>query len=153
MGYYSEVTYVAIGKKDDMLTAIAAWRLSNPDQAAIQLDEVYIVPHGDEHLLVSFYADSIKWYDRFDAIRAHTQFLASLEDKPITARFVRIGEDIDDIEVRDYGYGCEDFPNLYGWVGPVRTISVDFNIDPNQDIRKKTKAEPCQSTAPCTTNT
>lgn len=153
MGYYSEVTYVAIGEKDDMLTAITAWRLSNPDQAAIQLDEVNIVPHGDEHLLVSFYTDSIKWYGSFDEIRAHTQFLASLEDKPIAARFVRVGEDIDDIEVRDYGYGCEDFPNLYSWVGPVRTISVDFNIDPNQDIRKKTEAELCQSTAPCTTNT
>ena len=153
MGYYSEVTYVAIGKKDDMLTAITAWRLSDPDQAAIQLDEVNIVPHGDEHLLVSFYADSIKWYDRFDASRAHMQFLVSLEDKPIAARFVRIGEDIDDIEIQNYGEGCEDFFDLYSRVGLVRTISVDFNIDPNQDIRKKTEAEPCQSTAPCTTNT
>lgn len=153
MGYYSEVTYVAVGKKDDMLTAIAAWRLSDPDQAATQLDEVYIVPHGDEHLLVSFYADSIKWYDRFNEIRAHTQFLASLEGKPIAARFVRVGEDIDDIETQNYGEGCEGFFDLYSWVGLVRTISVDFNIDPNQDIRKKTEAEPCQSTAPCTTST
>lgn len=141
MGYYSEVAYVAVGKKDDMLAAIAAWRLSSPDKAAIQLDKVDIVPYGDEHLLVSFYIDGIKWYDGFERVQAHTQFLASLEDKPIAARFVRIGEDIDDIETQNYGEGCEGFPDLYGWVDPVRTISVDFNIDPEQDIRKQAKNE------------
>lgn len=141
MGYYSEVAYVAVGKKDDMLAAIAAWRLSSPDKAVIQLDEVDIVPYDDEHLLVSFYASNIKWYDNFSTTQAHAQFLASLEDKPIAARFVRIGEDVEDIETQNYGEGCKGFPDLYGRIDPVRTISVDFNIDPNQDIRKQAKNE------------
>lgn len=141
MGYYSEVAYVAVGKKDDMLAAIAAWRLSSPDQAAIQLDEVNIVPHGDEHLLVSFYTDGIKWYDSFDAIRAHESFLTSLEDKPISARFVRIGEDVEDIETRTYGDGCDGFDDFYSYIYPVRSICIDLYIDPEQDIRKQAKNE------------
>lgn len=141
MGYYSEVAYVAVGKKDDMLAAIAAWRLNSPDKADIQLDEVDIVPRGDEHLLVSFYADSIKWYDNFDTTQAHAQFLASLEDKPIAARFVRIGEDVEDIETLNYGEGCDGFDDLYSYIYPVRSICIDLNIDPEQDIRKQAKNE------------
>lgn len=139
MGYYSEVAYVAVGKKVDMLAAIAAWRLSSPDKAAIHLDEVDIVPHGDEHLLVSFYIDTIKWYDGFERIQAHESFLSSLEGKPIAARLVRIGED--DIETRSYGDGCDDFDDLYSYIYPVRSIRIDFNIDPEQDIRKQAKNE------------
>ena len=141
MGYYSDVAYVAVGKKDDMLAAIAAWRLSDPDKAAIQLDEVDIVPHGDEHLLVSFYADNIKWYDSFNTVQAHELFLSSLESKPIAARFVRIGEDEDDTETRSYGDGCDGFDDLYDYIYPVRSICIDFNIDPEQDIRKQAKNE------------
>jgi len=141
MGYYSDVAYVAIGNKDDMLAAITAWRLSNPDEAAIQLDEVDIVPRGDEHLLVSFYTDSIKWYDDSKHIQAHESFLSSLENEPIAARFVRIGEHEDDTETRSYGDGCDGFDDLYDYIYPVRSISVDFNIDPEQDIRKQAKNE------------
>lgn len=141
MGYYSEVAYVAVGKKDDMLAAIAAWRLNSPERAAIQLDEVDIVPHGDEHLLMSFYADSIKWYDSFERIQAHESFLSSLEDKPIAARFVRIGEEENDIETQNYGDGCLGLSDLYDRIYPVRSLCVDFNIDPEQDIRKQAKNE------------
>lgn len=141
MGYYSEVAYVAIGKKDDMLAAIAAWRLSSPDKAVIQLDEVDIVPYGDEHLLVSFHIDSIKWYDGFERIQAHELFLLSLEDKPIAARFVRIGEDENDIETQTYGDGCDGFDDLYSYIYPVRSIYIDLYINPEQDIRKQAKNE------------
>lgn len=141
MGYYSEVAYVAVGKKDDMLAAIAAWRLNSPDKAGIQLDEVDIVPRGNEHLLMSFYTDSTKWYDSFEGIQAHESFLSSLDDKPIAARFVRIGEDENDIETRTYGDGCDGFDDLYSYIYPVRSICIDFYIDPEQDIRKQAKNE------------
>ena len=141
MGYYSEVAYVAVGKKDDMLAAIAAWRLNSPERAVIQLDEVDIVPYGDEHLLVSFYIDGIKWYDGFERIQAHESFLSSLEDKPIAARLVRIGEDVEDIETRTYGDGCDGFDDLYSYIYPVRSIYIDLYIDPEQDIRKQAKNE------------
>lgn len=141
MGYYSEVAYVAVGKKDDILAAIAAWRLNSPDKAGIHLDEVDIVPRGNEHLLVSFYADGTKWYDSFEGTQAHESFLLSLEDKPIAARFVRIGEDENDIETRTYGDGCDGFDDLYSYIYPVRSICIDFYIDPEQDIRKQAKNE------------
>lgn len=141
MGYYSEVAYVAVGKKDDMLTAIAAWRLNSPDKAGIHLDEVDIVPRGNEHLLVSFYADSTKWYDSFEGIQAHESFLLSLEDKPIAARLVRIGEDENDIETQTYGDGCDGFDDLHSYIYPVRSIYIDLYIDPEQDIRKQAKNE------------
>lgn len=141
MGYYSEVAYVAVGKKDDILAAIAAWRLNSPDKAGIHLDEVDIVPRGNEHLLVSFYADSTKWYDSFEGIQAHESFLLSLEDKPIAARFVRIGEDENDIETRTYGDGCDGFDDLYSYIYPVRSICIDFYINSEQDIRKQAKNE------------
>lgn len=141
MSYYSKVAYVAVGKKDDMLTAIAAWRLNSPDKAGIYLDEVDIVPHGNEHLLVSFYTNSTKWYDSFERIQAHESFLSSLDDKPIAARFVRIGEDENDIETRTYGDGCDGFDDLYSYIYPVRSIYIDFYIDPEQDIRKQVKNE------------
>lgn len=141
MGYYSEVAYVAVGKKDDILAAIAAWRLNSPDKAGIHLDEVDIVPRGNEHLLVSFYADGTKWYDSFEGTQAHESFLLSLEDKPIAARFVRIGEDENDIETRTYGDGCDGFDDLYSYIYPIRSICIDFYIDPEQDIRKQAKNE------------
>lgn len=141
MGYYSEVAYVAVGKKDDMLAAIAAWRLNSPDKAGIHLDEVDIVPRGNEHLLVSFYTEGTKWYDSFEGIQAHESFLSSLDDKPIAARFVRIGEDENDIETRTYGDGCDGFDDLYSYIYPVRSICIDLDIDPEQDIRKQAKNE------------
>lgn len=51
--------------------------------------------------------DSLKWYPEFPEVRAINKFLWQLsnEDKPY--KFIRIGEDVDDIEV-GYNYGDEE---------------------------------------------
>ena len=45
--------------------------------------------------------DSIKWYDSYTDIQNFIKVMDILDEQDIPYKFIRLGEDIDDIEIRD----------------------------------------------------
>ena len=104
MGYRSEVV-LAVNKEimPEFLAHLAtndkAKRLVFSDHC--HLDQDY---EGDGHLLVSW--TYIKWYDGYPDVDVIEKFTCEMEDMENCEmfRFVRVGENYEDIEVRGYGF-------------------------------------------------
>jgi hypothetical protein len=81
------------------------------DDGAFEID--------DENLSITFFAESVKWYDSFEDVQCHEKLLEladewleqhDIEDKfysPLRWGFVRIGEEHDDVEERHGNEGYE----------------------------------------------
>ena len=81
----------------------------------------------EKRFRINFAADDVKWYESYPDVQCHEALIslakewADESDNPeIGYRFVRIGEDADDIEQREGGDADWD------WVQVVRTISRDW---------------------------
>ena len=109
MGYRSEVA-IAIHKDlhGDFLTFLNTEKLMADifgDMSDFQLDKDY---QGEGHWL--FTANSIKWYatwDEFADIQMFEKFMDAMEEeeeKREKYRFIRIGEELEDIEYRGDWY-------------------------------------------------
>ena len=114
MGYRSEVA-IAIHKDlhGDFLTFLNTESLIADifgDRSDFQLDKDY---QGEGHWL--FRADSIKWYatwDEFPDIQMFEKFMDAMEEeeeKRDKYRFLRIGEELEDIEYRGDWWESELF--------------------------------------------
>ena len=68
-----------------------------------------------ENRSIKFYADSLKWYDNYEDVKAHERLYAIAEEyaeqygsetmnNPVSCAFIRIGEEADDVEERGGGY-------------------------------------------------
>ena len=103
MGYRSEIILV-VGKEalPLFLTALA----KEPEARSL------CYSHADKRLddyedgAVLFHWDHIKWYDSFKEVAAIEEFMndCDTEDLEDHYRFVRIGEETDDNEVRGWGF-------------------------------------------------
>ena len=135
MGYRSEVAYGV--KVDDIVWADNATEEEKNLSAdglfllmltEMQQDEVASKCFDSTHEIneyltidkerrtIAFYADSLKWYDSYEDVKAHERLYqimveyAEMYDSkqgmenPVSASFTRIGEDIDDLEERGAGY-------------------------------------------------
>lgn len=135
MGYRSEIAYGV--KVDDIVWADNATEEEKNLSAdglfllmltEMQQDEVARKCFDDTHDIneyltidkeartIAFYADSLKWYESYEDVKAHERLYeimveyAELYDSkqgmenPVSASFTRIGEDIDDIEERGAGF-------------------------------------------------
>jgi hypothetical protein len=149
MGYRSDVAYMIRGPKDTMLAVLAHYRLTVP-HAELALDEVVISEgiHGanDEADLTIGLKTHGKWYDDYEDVKCHENlwrlFLEAQEAAEadsdaihIDGRFIRIGENTDDIEVRTFG---NDSWNLWEELD----VSVSLNVDTDafndaRDIHKE----------------
>ena len=81
------------------------------DDGAFEID--------DENLSITFFAESVKWYESFEDVQCHEKLLEladewleqhNIEDKfysPLRWGFVRVGEEADDIEERHGNEGYE----------------------------------------------
>ena len=129
MGYRSEVAYLISFPNEELLHAFVAQakvlsRTAKYGDMESALDECQINPDGDPPH-ISFYAESIKWYESFDDIKGHLSLLALAKenyddggDKTtrycntegvegthtlIAVDFMRLGEDDNDTEDTSYG--------------------------------------------------
>ena len=59
---------------------------------------------------VLFGWDEVKWYDLYADVQAVEQAIAEMDERDIPCRFVRVGEDWDDIEVMGDIDGLAVFP-------------------------------------------
>lgn len=81
--------------------------------------------------------DEIKWYDSYTDIQNFIKVMDILDEQDIPYKFIRLGEDIDDIEIRD-NY-TDDMPEELLEFNPVVDIydtsdgSYEFIDNPDEE--------------------
>ncbi len=97
-------------------------------------DTYYINVHltvNKENKTIAFYEDGLKWYDSYADVKAHERLYQIAEEyaeqygsetmnNPVSCAFVRVGEEIDDVEERGGGYDP--------WSIMYVTRSIEMNI-------------------------
>jgi hypothetical protein len=108
MGYRSEVA-LAVGK--DAMAQFLTTLAKSPEARALCFqgsDEV--VKDYDEEGSILFKWSQLKWYDSYEEIRALVDFMdwcdcSGLDEDLIASyKFVRVGDDTDDVESRGEGF-------------------------------------------------
>jgi hypothetical protein len=74
---------------------------------------------NDEHRVLEFSADSIKWYDGYPDVARFTRFLSEVQELEYEYEFIRLGEDMDDVEDDSTG-------DSEGYLYVSRSIEVVF---------------------------
>jgi len=74
---------------------------------------------NDEHRVLEFSADSIKWYDGYPDVARFTRFLSEVQELEYEYEFIRLGEDMDDVEEDSTG-------DSEGYLYVSRSIEVVF---------------------------
>jgi len=120
MGYRSEVAYVVKFKdakqRDDYLALQLVKQNEHTTQALKELSKL-------ESNKLFFHAEDVKWYDGYPDVKAHTQiYLDAVELYGDDAgyRYVRIGEEVEDIEIEEDG----DYDDLWDYTSINRSIDV-----------------------------
>lgn len=129
MGYRSDVAYVIVFETvEDLKKFVAVNQLIEERKQALNECRVE-VGSSDDHPLISFSLSDVKWYESFDDVQAHNELLCYLdesEDIKAAAYFVRIGEEMEDIEQKEHG----DQSLIYEAVDYIRIVrSVDLDVD------------------------
>jgi hypothetical protein len=98
MGYRSDVAYVivfeTVDKRDSFVELMRAKNNEHIDDA---LKEVGI-EEGEREITFRT-KDAVKWYENFPDVRAHENLLKDARELfDATTRFIRIGEETDDVE-------------------------------------------------------
>jgi len=135
MGYRSDVAYAThfdtTAHRDNSTTPMHAtndeptyslMHAKNDEHTNTALSEVEY-KYG-AHPIITFNQEGWKWYDSYPEVQAHHALMREAE-KLFGAewRFVRVGEDVNDVEVLESDTTvCE----LYEYVDPVNSIRVDF---------------------------
>lgn len=122
MGYRSQVTFVVqfanTQDRDAMWTLYAACDDEAKRDVAQHLEHRYAEP------IVTFSEVDWKWYPEYKFVKWAHQFMDdAVEMFNASWRFVRIGEEDNDIEVTENGDDCSD---LYDMVYPVSSIKIYF---------------------------
>lgn len=150
MGYRSEVGYViqfedkiqwsdTATEEDKKITPKDLFNMllndakTNPNTKLCFDDDDGIFTMDSDKLLIKFHADDVKWYDSFDDVLCHEAFIDMVQEYVdaqesndkykavcISYGFVRIGEEVEDIETKYGGY--DGFDLIY----PTR--GIEFNV-------------------------
>lgn len=104
MGYSSEVTIAIAFKTKDALDAFIAPRLL---QEEIASNKEYFERSEYHDSVLVFHAEDWKWYDSYPDVQAILELMHEVPTYGGAYRFMRIGEDVGDIEQTD-SYGEVD---------------------------------------------
>lgn len=116
MGYRSDVYMCITGPKDTILAGLATLRIEGDQTMHTALDEwsctQCIETPGHAVLVLGGQGTDWKWYDSYPGVQAHSaifEHFAGLagDDEQLHGIFIRIGEDDDDIESREFNEGYE----------------------------------------------
>lgn len=111
MGYRSDVAYIIrVEGIDKAKEFVALIRLKGGYvfEALKECKVENFTDRGQDVVCVdfNFYAGDVKWYDGYEDVQGHNELLAFVEDEFNECagyRFIRIGEDNEDIETRTGG--------------------------------------------------
>lgn len=128
MGYRSCVSYVVRfethAKRDEYVALILAKNDTNLTKA---LGQCY-VPNSVEQIddpVIFFSVVDWKWYSDYPEVKAHTmiyEWAKEVYPEECDYRFLRIGEENDDIEEESSGGSLDEYEDLY----PVTTIESRY---------------------------
>ena len=128
MGYRSEVSYVVRfethAKRDEYVALILA---KNDPHLTKALGQCY-VPTSIEQIddpIIYFNVVDWKWYSEYPEVKAHTmiyEWAKELYPDDCDYRFLRVGEESDDIDEDSSGGNFDDFEDLY----PVTVIESRY---------------------------
>ena len=99
MGYYSEVAICMAFEDDEKRDAFWEVVRLRKDEMAKQLENH--CAKDDRMPWITFHHESIKWYDIFPEIQAYDDLMKLCLECGGAYRFMRLGENDDDIETRD----------------------------------------------------
>lgn len=85
--------------------------------------EQYFFRWYPEQSMIAFYNHWTKWYESFPEVQWHMFLLDKVTEFGGAARFIRIGEDYEDVEVKEYG---DASVSMYGQLDVVRHISLSL---------------------------
>lgn len=123
MGYRSDIAYIihfdTIEHRDNFVTLMHA---KNDPHTNVALSEV-AYKYGS-HPIITFNQEGWKWYESYPEVQAHHALMRDAE-KLFGAewRFVRVGEDVNDVETLQ---STDNNYDLWEYVDPVNSIRVDF---------------------------
>ncbi len=122
MGYRSDVAYVIKFDSIEKRDAFVSLMLAKNEQAVTEALEC--VAHDNKaDPIITFYQQGWKWYDGYEDVQAHHRLMEDAAELfGAEWRFVRIGEDANDIDIQDYGHDYD----LWEYVDPVTTIRTSF---------------------------
>jgi hypothetical protein len=83
--------------REGLIAFFTEQKLKGDKATATAIDEYTIVDY-DSVLVAYAYFESIKWYDSFPSVQAHTHMYHNANDKGIATLFIRLGEDLNDDE-------------------------------------------------------
>lgn len=123
MGYRSDVAYVI--KFDDIEQRDAFVVLMRAKNNALITQALDEIDHDDDKdPIITFSCESTKWYESFPDVQAHHTLMDQAHELYGAGyRFVRIGEDPNDIDVQDMDDKGLD---LWEYVEPITTIRTNF---------------------------
>ena len=115
MGYRSDVYMCITGPKDTILAGVATLRIGGDQVMHAALDEWNVVESARPDCAVMVLGGTgthWKWYEDYPDVRAHNTIFEhfaelSEDDEQLHGIFIRIGEDDDDVESRDFNAGYE----------------------------------------------
>jgi hypothetical protein len=102
MGYRSDVTYAIEFKDLETKRKFVAVNKLHP-QFIKALKECEGV--DTDNLFIIYEANFVKWYETYEDVSWHMDMLSAIEEEEtegVAAKFIRIGEEHDDIEVIEY---------------------------------------------------
>jgi len=122
MGYRSEVAYVI--KFEDIAQRDAFVTLMLAKNDPVVTEAVNDTAHDQtDDPIITFRAGDVKWYDEYTDVKVHHQMMRdATELYEAEWRFVRIGENNNDIEIQEEGNHYE----LWEYVDAVSSISTSF---------------------------
>lgn len=123
MGYRSDVAYgIKFDDIEQRDAFVVLMRAKNDALITQALDEINHDDNKDP--IITFSCESTKWYDSFPDVRVHHALMEQAHELYGAGyRFVRIGEDANDIDVQDVDDKGLD---LWEYVEPITTISTNF---------------------------
>jgi hypothetical protein len=127
MGYRSQVSYIIAFKDNEQRETFKELVKHKDDEHMISalVDDCFSHPTQP---WIYFQVDHWKWYDSYPEVQAHNnlmEFAMEVFPKDAAYRFVRVGEEHDDIEIRD-DEGEEARHSLYDYLHPITTINLDI---------------------------
>jgi hypothetical protein len=105
MGYRSEVIFACTADAVPILLAEAGNSAALKQILFSESDQKLIGDYDSEGSYL-FRWDHIKWYDGYPWAQAFSQMVAKMEEKlgDEAYRWIRIGEELDDVEIKGYGF-------------------------------------------------
>ena len=120
MGYRSAVKAIVYGDKETLRGYMAIEKLRDKNvfqEFEGRLELKYMV---DEYAVLDLTLDDVKWYEGYDDVAAWERFMRDCVDHGLNYEFVRLGEELNDIETEQNG------ENLAYCLYPETTIVCDM---------------------------